>query len=181
MTTMSASDTERSATRAPTTVPSTIARIVEPSIQPFARTSRSDPTSSGRMPYFAGPYTAAPVPTSAYASHRLDAGEHEPGPGGLQHVADQEHVRLRPAVREGPTQGASATNATRNDACSAGTYHAPRGALGIEEHRDRREQDRVIGERRQKLRAEQNTNPAAHGTPRSPRGRTASTSAWTAG
>ena len=55
MTAVRASGTERSARREPTTVPSTIATIVEPSIQPFARTSRSLPTSSGKMPYFAGP------------------------------------------------------------------------------------------------------------------------------
>ena len=51
--------------RAPITVPTTIATIVEPSIKPFARTSDPCRTISGRIPYFAGPYTAAPMPTSA--------------------------------------------------------------------------------------------------------------------
>ena len=32
--------------------------------------------------------------------HRLDAGEHEAGAGGFEHVADQQHVRLRAAIGE---------------------------------------------------------------------------------
>ncbi len=53
-------------TRAPpSTVPKMIDITVRPSIQPFAATSFSGGSSSVRMPYLAGEYTAAPKPTTA--------------------------------------------------------------------------------------------------------------------
>ena len=61
----SASPTERSATAAPATVPSRIAAMVVASIHALARTRAGVSTSSGRMPYLAGLYIAAPRPTSA--------------------------------------------------------------------------------------------------------------------
>jgi hypothetical protein len=69
-------------------------------------------------------------------------------------------VRFGRRSAKGPDQGASATNATRNEACSAGTYHArTRRRVVIEEqHRDGREEDRVVSKRGQELRAEQNAD-----------------------
>ena len=55
-----------SLTRAPpSTVPKMIDITVRPSIQPLATTSFSGGSSSVRMPYLAGEYTAAPKPTTA--------------------------------------------------------------------------------------------------------------------
>ena len=62
----------------------------------------------------------------------------------------------------GPTHGASTTNATRKRALQR--RHVPRAARRFDQHRNRREQERVVGERRQELRAEQNPDAAAHGT-----------------
>ena len=50
------------------TVPRMIDITVRPSIQPLASTSFSGGSSSVRMPYLAGEYTAAPKPTTAYDS-----------------------------------------------------------------------------------------------------------------
>ncbi len=49
----------------PSTVPKMIDITVRPSIQPLAATSFSGGSSSVRMPYLAGEYTAAPKPTTA--------------------------------------------------------------------------------------------------------------------
>ena len=47
----------------PSTVPRTIEATVSPSIQPLATTSCSAGSNSVRMPYLAGEYMAAPMPT----------------------------------------------------------------------------------------------------------------------
>ena len=179
MTTVSASGTERSATREPTTVPSTIAtnrRALDPAVRAHEPIGADE---LGQDAVLRGAVDRGAGADERVSHHRLDAGEHEPGAGGFQHVAEQQHMRLRAPVRE--RADPRREHDERDEERGLQRRHVPVAARRLDQHRDRGEQDRVVGERRQELRAEQHGDAAAHGTPRSPRGSAASTSASTAG
>ena len=88
-------------------------------------------------------------------------------------------MRLRPPIRE--RSDPRRQHDERDEERALQRRHVPVAARRLEQHRDRGEQDRVVGERGQELRAEQDGDAAVHCTPRSPRGNVASTSACTAG
>ena len=144
--------------RDPTTVPTMIATIVEPSIKPFARTSAVVLHELGQDSVLRGPVDGRADADERVSRDRLYSREHQPGARGLEHVADQEHLRLR--TRVGERADPRREHDERDEERALQRGHVPRAARRIDQHRDRGEQDRVVGERGQELRAEQNEDAA---------------------
>jgi hypothetical protein len=93
----------------PSTVPRMIDITVKPSIQPLAGTSFSGGSSSVRMPYLAGEYTAAPKPTTAYEINGCTVKNISAQPNTLMMFAMNITRPLLSASAKAPTNAASNT------------------------------------------------------------------------
>ena len=112
------------------------------------------------MPYFAGEYAAAPSPPRRRRAADATPNSIIEQPTILTVLATNITWPLGIASANAPTNGASTTYETVKKNFSIGVSHA--GESSNAQYRDRRDEQRIVGERREKLRRHDDEKTERH-------------------